>query len=584
MQAQNIPNVAVIADAHLHDIYSDYDGASIGINQRNLTLRTWKDTRRSSRVFNESRPALIEALESIRKSGITIVVLLGDYSDDGQKESINKVVDVLRHYHKTHGLSFYSIAGNHDYYGPHGKHQSTRFARSPEHSVLVTSDPDIAATEPDTAILTRKMYCQGALDSLQPMTNFGLYRRESDHHWETPFGQEDSLEKRQYLATSEDGKNRYWLTDSSYLVEPTPGLWLLMLDTNVFEPRNGQWKVHQKNAFFNSSDAGWNSVLSNKSHLIDWIKDVAVRAKASGKCLLAFSHYPSIDPFRDTHNIHEKLFGQTSVSRRQPETAVAEQLIEAGLKIHFGGHMHVNGTNSYVSENAMLTDIAVPSLAAFPACYKSVAPRLNGCSIQTVSVGTTKLDADIMDFYRQECIARQGSVEPALFANNYGDFLYQRLHSRVENYYLTKDWPTYLAVEIKQATVYDVFYLLEAQRSNSNPLTLEKVRLSKDESVKASLATLAAHHGFELENFLNCSALTLIADWYCLRDAREQALSFLAPEQIRLYQFLSVRFGDCQLARANQASEFFTLFFGLMQIPLSCISQHDSDAQIIDFL
>ena len=70
MKPLDIPTVAVIADAHLHDIKSDYDGASLPIGDRQLTLRTWADTRRSSRVFNESRRALTGALEDIVNRGI----------------------------------------------------------------------------------------------------------------------------------------------------------------------------------------------------------------------------------------------------------------------------------------------------------------------------------------------------------------------------------------------------------------------------------------------------------------------------------------------------------------------------------
>ena len=35
------------------------------------------------------------------------------------------------------------------------------------------------------------------------------------------------------------GKTVISLVDASYLVEPEAGLWLLMIDANVFEPRDG---------------------------------------------------------------------------------------------------------------------------------------------------------------------------------------------------------------------------------------------------------------------------------------------------------------------------------------------------------
>ena len=97
MNSLDTPTVAVIADAHLHDIDSDYDGASITIDGRRVTLRSWADTRRSSRVFNESHTALVGALTDIVNRDIKHVVLLGDYADDGQIEAIERLVTILRH-------------------------------------------------------------------------------------------------------------------------------------------------------------------------------------------------------------------------------------------------------------------------------------------------------------------------------------------------------------------------------------------------------------------------------------------------------------------------------------------------------
>jgi len=87
MQASQPSKVAIIADAHLHDIHANYDGATTTLGEQSLTLRSWADTRRSSRVFNESRDALIAALDDIVNRDIEIVILLGDYSDDGQIEA-----------------------------------------------------------------------------------------------------------------------------------------------------------------------------------------------------------------------------------------------------------------------------------------------------------------------------------------------------------------------------------------------------------------------------------------------------------------------------------------------------------------
>ncbi len=109
---RELPAVAVIADAHFHDIDSDYDFCATPFNGKYGTLRSWTDTRRASRVFNESGAALNTALDDIRQRGIRHVVLLGDYTDDGQVEATQRLASLLRKHRDKHGLHFYAIAGN----------------------------------------------------------------------------------------------------------------------------------------------------------------------------------------------------------------------------------------------------------------------------------------------------------------------------------------------------------------------------------------------------------------------------------------------------------------------------------------
>ncbi len=47
-------------------------------------MRTFEGTIASTRVFNESRAALLAILDDIVRHGNRDVVLIGDYSDDGQ--------------------------------------------------------------------------------------------------------------------------------------------------------------------------------------------------------------------------------------------------------------------------------------------------------------------------------------------------------------------------------------------------------------------------------------------------------------------------------------------------------------------
>ncbi|MFT4727891.1 MAG: 3',5'-cyclic AMP phosphodiesterase CpdA [Granulosicoccus sp.] len=582
MKPHDIPTVAVIADAHLHDIESDYDGASIFIDGQLLTLRSWADTRQSSRVFNESHTALMGALTDIVKREVKHVVLLGDYADDGQIEAIERVVTTLRHLQKEHGVNFYAIPGNHDFYGPVGKHQSTRFAVSAQQTVLVTSDPETAKQEPDSAVLTRKMFCLGAPEGLMPMADFGLFNQSKYLHWETPFGTSDAVETRLYPATSSDGLITHQLMDASYLVEPSPGLWLLMLDANVFEPRNGTWNINQKRAFKDSSDAGWNSVLRNKPFLFEWITDVCKRADEQGKNLLTFSHYPALDPFNDNSGGYAKLFGQTEIIRRQPGISVAEKLLDTGLQLHFGGHMHVNGVSRYTIKDKQLTHISVPSPVTCPAAYQLIQAAKNEVRVDTISLASLALDTRLIDFYKKENIASQVPIDAALNATNYGDFLYKRIHGRVLYRYFKNDWPNEIVQNIDNTSVADLMVLFQRQETSEDPLVFSTMEALDHTVLVANLQSLIEKHHMNFETLLNHPLLELIVDWYCLRDSGSQAYAFINPDRINMYRFLSAHYGDTTVAEVNNTADFFSIFLGMMHTSLQGLSQTPSSRQTIN--
>lgn len=581
MKTIDIPPVAVIADAHLHDIESNYDGASITINSRRLTLRSWADTRQSSRVFNESYAALVGALTDIVNRGVQHVVLLGDYADDGQIEAVEKTACVLQRFKKNHGLNFYAIPGNHDFFGPVGKHQSTRFAVSAQHSVLVTSDAEAAAQEPASAVLTRKMFCLGAPEGLLPMAEFGLFPQPQYLHWETPFGSSDSIETRRYTATSADGLNRHQLVDASYLVEPSPGLWLLMLDANVFEPKNGKWDIRQKKAFKDSSDAGWNSVLRNKPYLLEWIRDVCRRARKLEKNLLTFSHYPTLDPFDDHASGYEKLFGHCEILKRQPGIGVAEKLLETGLELHFSGHMHVNSVSRYATKNSQFTNICVPSTVSCPAAYQVIQCAGNEVHVDTVSLASQSLDPALMNFYKQESLWRQEPADVALDATHYGDFLYRRIRSRVLYRYLRKDWPGEIVQHLQDSSVVDLMILLQRQETSLTPLLLCASNPLNQTDTISNLRSLIEKNDMNFDDFSHHSMMDLIVNWYCLRDVGNQAHCFISSELITMYRFLSKHFGDATVSQVENTADFFLIFLAMLDNPLKALSQTPSSRETI---
>lgn len=511
-----MPRVAVIADAHFHDMAGDFGMAS-------PARRSWADTRTGARAVNESRGALEAALAEVVARGVRHVVLLGDYSDDGQRETVARLAELLADHERRHGLRFYALPGNHDVWALHGKHRSTRYIGAGGASLLVTSDPELAAGEPASAVLAPGMYCEGLPEGLKPMAAFGLFRRAGDLHWESPFGADDAAAARSFHARAADGSVSHPMMDASYLVEPEAGLWLLMIDATVFEPRSGRADARRKRAFHDPSAAGWNAVLRVKPFLLGWIRDVHARAAALGKTLLVFSHYPAVDPYDDHAGSEAALFGQTETARRLPRPEVAERLAEAGVRCHFSGHVHANGQARGAGG---LWNVAVPSLVSFPPGFKVVAAAGAALQVETVSLAGLALDEDLMRWY-----AAQGAG-PRAEAANYGAFLRAQMRARVLERTVPATWPPGLAAAIFRMTA-------------------------------ADLTALMPDPGPAAGDFADpalCPMTDLVADWYALRQAGPLMRPWISAERLALYRSLAARFGDAgAMASAGEAAFFARL-------------------------
>ncbi len=537
----DLPQIAVIADAHFHDLKGDFGFPAIEIDGERLAVRSWADTRESTRVFNESARALDEALAEVVHRGIRHVVLLGDYTDDGQRLTTERVRAVLDQHERRHGTRFYALPGNHDIFGPQGRHQTKQFLDRNGARILVTSDAGKASSG---AHVTSRMYCEGYPTGLTAMAAFGYFRRSGDYHWETPFGISDRVEDRLYSIASPDGLNRYTLMDASYLIEPEPGLWLMMIDANVFEPRDGTFETGEEAAFIDSTAAGWNALVRLKPFIIDWIADVSARAKNLGKQLLAFSHYPVLDPFDGATSAEGVLFGETNIARRTPGAAVAQALMGAGMTTHFSGHLHVEGVTGLKRGGRSLTNIAVPSLVAFPPALKVIAPIASGLAVETVELSSTTVDPRVLAAYSREMAELCEQPDPAFEAHDYGTFLKAHKRALVEHRYFPKEWP-------------------KAVVDQTSGLSVKACcdRIYGAGALDNALATLPP--GGDRDGLAEIGMLELIADWYCLRQAGVLALDRI-PEPRRLfYRAIAKRFGrPAEMGWDGSIPGFLAVFFG----------------------
>ncbi|QYK41186.1 MAG: metallophosphoesterase [Paracoccaceae bacterium] len=488
-----LPPVAVIADAHRAEIAADPGADGVVLNGRQVWLRPWDDVVTASRAVNES-PALFDAaIERVQARGIRHVVLLGDYTDAGQTGATAALAARLALWRDRAGLVFHALPGNHDMWGVAGKHSAARVLRADGGSVSVSSDPDLPGAGPGR-ILSPGMRIAGQADALRAMAGFGYMRRPGDLHWESPFGADDRPDARQHVMQARDGSVSHRVLDASYLVEPAAGLWLLMLDANVWEPRPGIADPRRKRAFLDPSDAGWTAVVAQRPRLIDWVAGVAARARAGGKTLLALSHYPLRDPFGAAGTGLGHL-GHATLSRRAPDPAVAQVLADAGVTLHLGGHMHVRGE----SRGGGLRDVAVPSLVAWPPGFAVVHPG-DGGRVEQVSLGDVPCDRALMAIY-----AAQGADGEGAAARTIGDFLLAQARARAIRRHLPRDWPPGAAALLA-----------------------------------GSLADLAQGLGLPGDGVLGrVAGRDLAADWHVLRPGATPAEAAIPADRARAYARLS---------------------------------------------
>ncbi len=535
MSSRRFSDVAVIADAHFHDLSANFCLPGKTSASKGMSLRSWGDTRQSTRVFNESVRALTAALAEVARRQIRHVVLLGDYTDDGQKTTTATLAEILKRHRETHGTAFYALPGNHDIFGPRGRHHTKEFLTGNGNIILVSSDDKLSGPG---VVINDAMYCAGYPEGLAPMSEFGYFRRPEYLHWESPFGKSDRPADRFYDIASPDGCNQYRLMDASYLVEPEEGLWLLMIDANVFEPLDGFFERGEEAAFTDSTAGGWNAMLRSKPFILSWMSDIARRARLLSKTLLTFSHYPVLDPFDGAAEAERFLFGETNVVRRTPRQSVQEAFLAAGIEVHFSGHLHVEGFTRRARGNRSITNIAVPSLVAFPPAFKVVAPSSDRISTETIELSSILVDDAILDAYRADAVSRNESSDRAFAAKNYGEFLQAHKRALVANRYFVKEWPASIADSIAVMNVWEAAYwVAEAQPALDAGMIEFAKRLPMTE---------------------------LIADWYCLRQGAQLAIGHLGNDRIALYRQLADCCGSRPQAHDGSTRGFLAVFFGAL--------------------
>ncbi len=541
--AEKPQQIAFIADAHLGDIFgkfqdNNYQGIKNPITGEYANIRTMNSQLHSTRIFNENYFAFIAALDDIAKRGIKKVALPGDFSDDGQPVHIRGLRKILDKYSKKYGISFFVTTGNHDAPKPFAQDVAKMdfLGREGNEQIISSSKIILKAKENQLEpIITADIKNGGYKETLNEMASFGFFPKKEYLYWETPFSSyfydnysfdkavnESELKKRIYPVKD----TNLYLPDASYLVEPIKGIWLLAIDANAYVPNEKLSGLPNNPNDFSGASIGYNNVLIYKKHLIEWVKKVSAEAKEKGKILIAFSHYPMVDFNDNSSEEMKQLFGPDKMQLpRVPTEEVAQVFADAGIQIHFGGHMHINDTGVKTSANGnTLFNIQTPSLAAYKPAYKILTIHSNiDFEIETVVVGSVPKFNSLFPFYEEEYTHLQNIKSPAIWnkdilkTKSYEDFTEWHLKELVRLRFLPEDFPAAFLKSFSNLSGKD---LLEINKNSSE---IEK-ELSANNLV--------------LGNFESWEGLDMIFDFYRLKNADELAVPEIGSERLKQYQIV----------------------------------------------
>ena len=572
-------SIAFLSDVHLLDIYgtfsdSDYKGIQNPNDGKYTLIRTMKSQLQSTRLFNENYFAFIAALDDVAKRNIKTVVLPGDFSDDGQPINIRGLKKILNDYSNKYGIHFIITTGNHDVAKPFLTDAGKKdfLGEGGKEQVIMSKAGMYVPKNADElpVVITKDIGTMGYAEVLEELGDFGFFPKKTDLYWETPFTsynpdnytfekalEQSTIEKRNYAIPPYNTS----IPDLSYVVELENDVWFLALDGNVYVPKE-MAKEHPENPLnYNSPGVGYNQVLTHKKHLINWAGKVVQEAKKRGKTVIAFSHYPMVDFNDDATPMMKKLFGEDKMQLyRVPTEEVSELFAEAGIQLHFAGHMHINDTGVRKYKNGKgIFNIQIPSLAAYIPGYKILTIQSkNKMQIETVVIDTVPGFKTLFPLYEQEFAYLESSKDSEIWnkeileSKNYQEFANWHLKELVRSRFMDKDWPAAFKNFMLKATSADLW-------------AFAKVSPSKKEK-------------YQQENW---TGFDMIFDYHRLHSADELAVKDIGEQRIRQYKIIIDSFIEDYNNIANPSPNE-TAFFEFCSIFKSSLNGAPSDKFIIN--
>ncbi len=529
--------VAFLADIHLQDVYGDFQSPEFkGVfnpkTGKYATIRTMESQLNSTRLFNENYFALKEALEDLREKGIKLVALPGDFTDDGQPMNVIALRKILDEYASTYGMRFFITTGNHDPVSPFGGPASkSDFLGEKGQKQAIASSKAILPNGQSKPV-SSQISNWGYYEICRELKDFGFSPGPEDLFWTHPFQEwnyegysfdqalkTSAIQERIYLE-KESGR---MLPDASYLVEPVVGIWLLAIDGNVYS--SSEESDSRDSTTWAGSAIGFNLASKAKTHQLAWIKKISHEAEKRGKVLISFSHYPLVDFHDGTSDEMKKLFGAGKFQlSRVPNTEVSELYADAGIRVHFAGHMHINDTGILRKGNSNdLINIQVPSLAAFPPAYKI----MNLENHQSMKVNTHVLNNvrgfdEFFDLYKMEYqwLIDQGSAKnwnlQILDSEDYLNFTKIHLQELIRLRFTPSDWPEELGILVTGISHSQLQEWLDSPEEKRAAL------------VSQYLDSIRSNH----------SIGTLMEDFYLIKNGSDLGVNLISESHFLLYKSL----------------------------------------------
>lgn len=548
LPAQQKPvQIAFLSDVHFQDLYgnfsdNDFKGIFNPKTGKRTILRTMDAQLHSTRIFNENYFAFLKALDDIALKGIKIVAMPGDFSDDGQAYNLRGLHNILSEYHKKYGIDFYMTTGNHDPVGPFRQDAGKDdFLGEDGNPLGIYSKENMGKVK--NKIITKDIAESGYLEILYELKDFGFYPKKENMFWSTPFyfqsvqnySYEKALHSADYYQRMYEVSKGFSVPDMSYVVEPVKGIWMVAIDGNTYIPKNVNENPDIASNYKGAS-IGYNNVLTHKKHLIEWIKKITQEAKANGKTVIAFTHYPMIDFNDGATNEIRKLLGEKKWQlERVPEEEVAEAFAENGLQIHFAGHMHINDTGIRKKNGKMLVNIQVPSLAAYLPAYKVLTLQSSDqMEVRTEVLNEVPHFDALFPLYEKEYEALEKDKNKIMWnkdilqSKSYHDFMLFHLKELVRLRMIPDDWPKDFIEKARHLNGEDLLLFT----FNRNQLKEKKI--------------LSA-------NFKTWTFEDLLLDLYKFQSADELAKKEIPKERLQQYEVLE------KLYQENQSQDSFLL-------------------------